>query len=72
MSLKYKFNKLEDWKCPSCGSNSVALNVETEHQDFQKQYKGLRQLMRCCNCQSLFIFEYKLENIKIHTIKKEY
>ena len=62
----------KDWKCPSCGSNSVALNIEVDHQHFEDQNRKLRQLVRCCNCQSLFIFEYKLEKVEIHTIKREY
>jgi C4-type Zn-finger protein len=63
--------KSKQWKCPSCGASSIALNIEKDHQHFSKGKKIIGQLMKCCNCQSTFIFEYELFNITIHTIKRE-
>ena len=58
-----------DWKCPRCKSNSIALDVDEEHQHFEDQYRGLKQLMRCCNCGQQFIFEYKLVGIELHSFR---
>jgi len=66
-----EINKIKNrWECPNCKSNSVALDPIGEHKHFNDDYRTFEILIRCCNCQMVFHFIYKIANVKLHSIKK--
>jgi len=57
------------WKCPHCHSSAIALDVMKEHQNFGDEYRSLEQMIRCCNCDLQFVFEYELKRITVHSFR---
>jgi len=61
-----QFKAGSNWSCPKCNSHSIALNMELDHQHFEDQFRVIKQLVRCCNCQKKFVFEFKLSEVTVH------